>query len=157
MQHCQGGGISVDAPNARRIYAAGRLPIPLFAVNRICVNNAGSFAPGEDGVWRYPLANVRLVGRQCIVSRFSSLTRRDGCGNEFDAITFYEFDAVTFYEFDAVTLLRDRRCYVSSAIDATIFRQCDVICFIEFTIRDSRIRTSVVGVLFARRDRVSEY
>ncbi|KAL6954540.1 hypothetical protein U1Q18_046819 [Sarracenia purpurea var. burkii] len=50
-------------------------------------------------------------------------------------------------------VLRDRRCYVSSAIDATIFRQCDVICFIEFTVRDSRIRTSVVGVLFARRDR----
>ncbi|KAL6957718.1 hypothetical protein U1Q18_051395 [Sarracenia purpurea var. burkii] len=76
---------------------------------------------------------------------------------EFDAITFYKFDAITFYEFDAVTLLRERRCYVSSVIDDTIFRQCDVICFIEFIIRDSRISTSVVGMLFARRDRVSEY
>ncbi|KAL6990379.1 hypothetical protein U1Q18_047760 [Sarracenia purpurea var. burkii] len=110
--------------------------------------------PGEDGVWRYPLANVRLVGRQFIVSRFflSSLIRRYGYGNA-SLLRFYEIDAITFYEFDAITLLRDRRCYVSSAIDATIFRQCDVICFIEFTIRDSRIRTSVVGVLFARRDR----
>ncbi|KAL6954541.1 hypothetical protein U1Q18_046820 [Sarracenia purpurea var. burkii] len=33
--------------------------------------------PGEDGVWRYPLANVRLVGRQVLIELSDMAVREE--------------------------------------------------------------------------------